>query len=135
MVKSIFMIKVDTKDINALNRQVFLNTDLILPLAWNLKIICCFSVAKLCLTLCDPMNCSMPGFPVLHYLLEFAQTHVHWIDDTIQPSHPLSSPSLHALSLSKLQGLFQWVGSSHQVAKVLELQHQSLQKIFRVDFH
>ena len=84
----------------------------------------CCSVAKSCPTPCDPMNCSMPGFPVLHYLPEFAQTHVHWICDAIQPSHPLSSPSPLALNLSQYQGLFLWVGSSHQVAKVLELQLQ-----------
>ena len=79
------------------------------------------SVAKMCLTLRDPMDCSTPGFPVLHYLPEFAQTHVHWVSDTIQPSHPLSPPSPPALNLSQHQGPFQWAGSSHQVAKVLEL--------------
>ena len=94
------------------------------------------SVAQLCLTLCDPMDCSTPGFPVHHQLLEIAQTHVHWIGDAIQPSHPLSSPSPLALNLSQHQGLFQWVSSSHQVAKVLgfQLQHQSFQWIFRADF-
>ena len=66
------------------------------------------SVAKLCLILCDPVDCSMPGFPVLHYRFEFAQIHVHWARDAIQPSHPLSSPTL-ALSLSQHQGLFQRV--------------------------
>ena len=70
------------------------------------------------------MNCSTPGFPVLHHLPELAQTHVHWVDDAIQPSHPLSSPSPPAPSPSKHQGLFQWVSSSHEVAKVLEFQHQ-----------
>ena len=90
--------------------------------------------------LCDPMNCSTPGFPVYHYLLEFAQTHVHWNSDAIQPPHPLSSPSL-ALNLSQHQGLFQWFGSlqpnySQHVSNLLELQlqHQSLQWILRVDF-
>ena len=94
------------------------------------------SVTKLCLTLCDPVDCSMPGFSVLPHLPEFAQTHVHWVSDAIQPSHPLLSPSLPALNLSQHQGLFQWVGSLHQVAKVLELQfqHQSFQWVFRVDF-
>ena len=77
-------------------------------------------VAQLCQSLYDPMDCSTPGFPVLHYLTEFAQTHVHWVGDAIQPSHPLSSPS-PALNLAQHQGLFQWVSSSHQVAKVLEL--------------
>ena len=97
---------------------------------------CCCSFSQSCLTLCEPMDCSMPGFPVFHYLLEFAQTHVHWVSDAIQPSHPLSSPSPPALNLSQHQGLFQWVSSSHQVAKVLEfqLQHQSFQWIFRTDF-
>ena len=73
---------------------------------------------------------------LFHQLLELAQTHVHWIGDAIQPSHPLSSPSPPALNLSQHQGLFQWVSSSHQVAKVLALQfqHQSFQWIFRTDF-
>ena len=82
----------------------------------------CSSAAQLCLTLCDPMDCPTPGFPILHHLLEFAQTQVHWVNDTIQPSHPLSTPSPPAFNLSQYQGLFQWVGSSHQVAKILELQ-------------
>ena len=85
----------------------------------------CCSVAKLCPALCDPMNCSMTGFPVLHHLPEFAQTHVHWICDAIQPSHPLFPPSPLALTLSQYQGLFLWVSSSHQVAKVLELQEEA----------
>ena len=67
-------------------------------------------VVHSCLTLCNPMDCSTPGFPVLHYLLEFVQTHVHWVNDTIQASHPLFSPSPPALSLSQHQSLFQWVG-------------------------
>ena len=70
--------------------------------------------------LCEPMNCSTPGFPLLHYFLEFAQTHIHWVGDATQPSHPLSPPSPPAFSLSQHQGLFQEVSSSHQVAKVLE---------------
>ena len=97
---------------------------------WNdWKTIQFSSVAQLCLTLCNPMNRSMPGLPVHYQLLEFAQTHEHWVSDAIQPSHPLSSPSPPALNLSQHQGLFQWVSSSHQVAKVLEfqLQHQSFQ--------
>ena len=86
-----------------------------------------------CLTLCDPMDCSMPGLPVL---LEFTQTHVHWVGDAIQPSYLLSSPSPSAFNLSQHQGLFQWVSSSHLVAKGLEvhLRHQSFQWIFRTDF-
>ena len=77
------------------------------------------SVTQSCLTLCDPMNRSMPGLRVHHQLPEFTQTHVHWVSDTIQPSHPLSSPSLPAPNPSQHQGLFQWVKSSHEVAKVL----------------
>ena len=93
------------------------------------------SVAQSCPTLCDPMDCSMQGLPVHHQLLEFTQTHVHWVSDAIQPFQPLSSPSLSAFNLSQHQDLFQWVSSSHQVAKVLEfqLQHQSFQWIFRTD--
>ena len=68
-------------------------------------------VAKLCPTLCDPMDCSTPGFPVIHYLLEFVQTYFHCIDNAIQPSHYLSPCSLSAPNLS--QGLFQRAGSSH----------------------
>ena len=71
---------------------------------------CYCSFAKSCLTLCDPMDCSMPGFPVLNHLPAFAQTQIHWVDDAIQPSHPLLSPS-PAFNLSQYQGLFQWVGS------------------------
>ena len=86
--------------------------------------------------LCDSMDCSTLGFPVLHYLPEFAQIHVHWISDAIQPSRPLSSPSPPTHNLSQHQGLFQWVNSSHQLAKVLQIQfqHQSFQWIFRTDF-
>ena len=93
-------------------------------------------VAQSCPTLCNPMNCSTPGFPVHHQLLELTQTHVYQVGDTIQPSHPLSSPFPPAFNLSQHQGLFQWVSSLHQVAKVLEfqLQHQSFQWIFRTDF-
>ena len=93
------------------------------------------SVAQLCLTLCNPMDCRTPGFSVHHQLLEFTQTYVHHVSDAIQPSHPLSSPSPD-FNLSQHQGLFKWVISSHQVAKVLEfqLQHQSLQWIFRIHF-
>ena len=80
---------------------------------WSLlSKICCCSVAQSCLTLCDSMDWSTPGFPVLHRLQEFAQTHVHWVGDAIQPSHPLSPPSPPAFSLSQHQGLFQWVGLS-----------------------
>ena len=77
------------------------------------------SVTQSCLTLCDPMDCSTPGFPVHHQLLEPTQTHVHWVGDAIQLSHALSSPSPPAFNLFQRQGLFQWVSSSCQVAKVL----------------
>ena len=91
------------------------------------------SVAKSCPTLCDPMDCSTPGLPVFPCLLEPTQTHVHWVGNAIQSSHPLSSPSPPAFNLFHHQGLFHWV-SSHQVAKVLEFQHQSFQWIFRTGF-
>ena len=85
---------------------------------------CCCSVTRLCPTVCDPMDCSMQGFSVLHYLPEFGQTHVHWIGHAIQPYHLLWPPFPPSLSLYQHQGIFQWVGSSYQVAKVLELQLQ-----------
>ena len=93
------------------------------------------SVAQLCPTLCDPMNRSTPGPPVHYQLQEFTQTHVHWVGDAIQPSHPLSSPSPPALNLSQHEGLFKWVSSLHQEAQVLEfqLQHQSFQWTSRTD--
>ena len=81
------------------------------------------SVTQSCLTLCNTMNRSTPGLPVHHQLPEFTQTHVHHVGrDAIQPSHPLLSPSLPAFSVSQHQGLFQWVSSSHQVAKLSEFQ-------------
>ena len=85
------------------------------------------SVAQLCLTLCSPVDCSMPGFLVHHQLPEPTQTHVHCVGDAMQLSHPLLSASPPAFNLSQHQGLFKWVSSSHQVAQVLEfqLQHQS----------
>ena len=88
------------------------------------------SVAQSCPTLCDSMDCSMPSLPVYHQLLQFTQPHVHCVGGAIQPSHPLPSPSPPAFNLSQHQGLFKWVNSSHQVAKVLkfQLQHQSFQK-------
>ena len=97
---------------------------------------CCHSVTKSCPALCDPMDFSMPPSYVLHYFSESAQIHAQWVGDAIQPSRPLSPPSPLALSLSKHQGLFQWVSSSHQVAKLLELQlqHQPFQRIFKNDF-
>jgi len=93
------------------------------------------SVTRLYPTLCNAMNRSTPGYPVHYQLTEFTQTHIHWVGDAIQPSHPLSSPSPPAFNLSQHQGLFKWVSSSHQVAKVLEfqLQHQSFQWTPRTD--
>ena len=93
------------------------------------------SVAQLCPTLCDPMNCSTPGLPLHHQLPEFTQTHVHRVGDVIHPSHLLSSPSPPAPNPSQHQGLFQWVKSSHEVATVLEfqLQHPSFQWTARTD--
>ena len=98
-------------------------------------------VTQSCPTLCDFMDCSAPGFPFHHQLPELAQTHVNKVGDAIQPSHPLSFPSVPTFKLSQHQGLFKWVSSSYQVAKVLELQlqHQSFQWIlelisFRMDW-
>ena len=93
------------------------------------------SVAQSCPTLCDPMNRSTPGLPVHHQLLEITQTHVHRVSDAIQPSHPLLSPSPPSPNPSQHQGLFQWVNSSNEVAKVLEfqLQHHSFQWTPRTD--
>ena len=89
---------------------------------WSENQVQFISVAQSCPTLCDPMNRSTPGFPVHHHLPEFTQTHVQWVRDAIQPSHPRSSPSPPAPNPSQHQSLFQWVNSSHEVAKVLELQ-------------
>ena len=91
-------------------------------------------VTQLCLTLCDPMDCSTPGFFVLHHLPEFAQTHVHWVGDAIQSSHPLSFPSPPDINRSQHQGLFQCFGSSNHISKAMELQvqHQSFQWIFKI---
>ena len=108
-----------------LTRKIDVQTSNSLKLdAWLSMSHCCYywSVTKPCPTLSDPMDW---GFPVLHYLLELAQTHFHWVDDAIQPSHPLLPRFPPALSLSQHQGLFQWVSSSHQGANIVELQHQS----------
>ena len=82
----------------------------------------CFAICSVqllnCVQLCDPTDCSMPGFPVCHRLLEFAQTHIYWVDDAIWPSHPLLPPSPPAFNLPQHKGLFQRVSSSHQIAKV-----------------
>ena len=102
---------------------------LISMLLWNGHYNCYFirsdqirSVTQSCLTLCDPMNRSTPGLPVHHQLPEFTETHIHWVSDAIQPSHLLSSPSPPAPNPSQHHSLFQWVNSSHEVAKVLEFQ-------------
>ena len=92
--------------------------------AWNVPFpsVQFSSVAQSCLILCDPISHSTPGLPVHHQLLEFTQTHFHLVHDAIQPSHPMLSPSPPAPNPSQHQSLFQWVNSSHEVAKVLELQ-------------
>ena len=96
----------------------------------------CCSVTQSYPSLCNPMDCSTPGFPILHHLLELTQTQVHWVGDGHLPSHPLLSLPLPAFSLTQDQDLFQWVSCSHQVARVLEPQPQpqSLQLIFRIYF-
>ena len=107
-----------------------------LPLSPYIVSIQFSSVTQLCLTLCNFMDCSMPGFPAHHQLPELTQTHIHWVTVSIPSSHPLLSLSALAFNLSLHQDLFQWVSSLHQVAKVLEfqLQHQSFQWIFTTDF-
>ena len=113
-----------------------INSDLLFLLfykyIWKVKVL----VAQSCLTLCDPMDHSRPGLPIHNQLLEFTQNSCHWVSDAIQPSHPLSSLCPPAFNLSQHQGFFKWGSSSHQVAKVLELQlwHQSFQWIFGTDF-
>ena len=94
------------------------------------------SAAQSCPSLYYPMDWNRQGFPVQHKLPELAQTHVHQVGDAIQPSHPLLSPSPPAFYITKHQGLFQWVSSSHQVAKELgfQLQQKSFQWILRADF-
>ena len=123
---------------NSLDYATFFMTKLLknYQYLWLILSVQFSSVAQSCPTLCSPMDCSTPGFPVHHQLPELSQPQVHQISDAIQPSHPLSSPSSPAFSLVLDQCLFQWVGSLHQVAKVLELQlqYQSFQWIFRVDF-
>ena len=102
---------------------VYSGTRYIVPSDLNWYVCCCFcSVAQPCLTLCDPMDCTMPGFSVLHYLPEFAQTHVHWVGDAIQSTNPLLSPS--PASRSQHQGLLQWVGPSSSSASVLPMNIQ-----------
>ena len=115
---------------------------LLLVLRWqknrgNVQENCCSSATKLCPALCNPMDYSTPCSSVLHYLPEFAQIHVHRFGDVIEPSHPLPPPSpifTQCLQSFPASGLFQWAGFLPQMAKVLELQHQYFQWIFRVDF-
>ena len=94
------------------------------------------SLAQLCEALCDSKDCRKPALPVHHYFLAPTQTRVHRVSNAIQPSHPLSSLSPHTFNHSQSHGLFNWVSSSHQVAKVVEfqLQHQSFQWMFRTEF-
>ena len=127
----LFVIAWNWKQPRCSSTGAWLNSDTFTP--WNTQF---SSVAQLGPTLCDPMDCSTPGFPVHHQLLELIQTHVHCVGDAIQPSHPLSSPFPPAFNHSQHQGLFKWVSSSYQVAKVLEfqLQNQPFQWIFRTDF-
>ena len=102
----------------------------------NLHVTCMRAkLLQSCTVLCNPMNCSTPGLPIHHQLPEFNQTHVHWVSDAIQPSHPLLSPSPPPPNPSQHQSLFQWVNSSHEVAKVLEFQlyRQSFQRNPRAD--
>ena len=97
---------------------------------------CCWSVTQSCPTLCDPIDHSITWLPIPHHLLKFAKVHVHYINNAIQPSHPLTPSYPFAFNLSQHQGLFQLVSCSHQMTKILEfqLQHQSFQRIFRTDF-
>ena len=121
---------------SSLTVVIVINVKALPMLLSNIAICCCFCflVTQSFLTLCDPRDCSTPGFPVLHCLSELAQIHVHWVGDVIQPCHPLSSP-FPGFNLSQHQGLLKWVSSSHQVAEVLEfqLQHESFQWVFRTD--
>ena len=106
------------------------------PKVLQISSCCCCSVTQSYSTLCNPMDCSTPGLPVPHHLPEFAQVHVHCISDAIQPSHPPTPSPPSALNLSQHQGLLQWLSCLHQMTKILEfqLQHQSFQWVFRVDF-
>ena len=111
--------------------NVFIFFAILFSIVWT----CCCLVTKSCLTLCDPMDCSTPDFPVHHQLPELTQSHVHWVGDAIQPSHPLLSPSPPAFNLSQHQTLYKWASSPHQVATLeFQLQHQSFQLIFKTGF-
>ena len=121
-------------DSSGLRKLLYILLNLCIRFLKYVKYIQACSVTKSYLTLCDPMDCSMLGFPVLHCLLEFAQTHVHQFSDDINHLI-LCLPLLLLPSIFPSISLFQWVSSSHQVAKLLELQlqHQSFQRIFRTD--
>ena len=126
LTRQAFVDKVMSLLFNMLSRLVitFLPRNKSLFISWlqlPSVVILVTKVTQSCPTLCDPMDCRSPGFPVLHYFLKFAQTHVHWVGDAIQPSHALLPPS-RVFNLSQHQGLFQLVSSSQWVAKVLELQ-------------
>ena len=104
--------------------------------ATTVHFLCCFSIAKSCPTLCSPMDCSTSGFSVLHYLPEFAQTHVHWVGDAIQSSYPLVTPFSSCPQSFPASGSFPatWIFASDAQVLELQLQHQLMQWIFRVDF-
>ena len=121
----VFVLAFHTQEIISQNREMRKErSGFITPFLSSSALVQFSSVAQLCPTLCSPMDHSTPGFPVHHQLPELAQTHVHWVGNAIHPSHPLSPPSPPAFNLSQHQGLFQWVSSSNQVAKVLPLQPQ-----------
>ena len=127
-------IKIDSNVcLELLNFPLCLKQDSVWKPLFFLHLVQFSSVAQLCPTLCNPVNRSTPGLSVHHQLPEFTQTHVHWVGDAIQPSHPLSSPSPPAPNPSQHQSLFQWINSSHEVAKVLEFQHHSFQRTPRTD--
>ena len=131
---TLFCVKGLTNRINLIFRRLpsfptlFVNPSL--PTTCNAS--CCCSVPQSSLTLCDSIDCSTPGFPVIHHFLELAETHVHWVGDAIQPSHPLLSTSSPAFNLSQHQGLFQWVSSLHQVAFQPDL-CKLPQSLYRID--
>ena len=142
LILTFLLLGINSTEISAYITKTFIRT---LIIAWSItnknykqptSLSIQFSaVTQSCLTLRNLMDYSMPGLPVHHQLLEFTQTHVHWVSDAIQPSHPLSSPSPPAPNPSQIQGLFKWVSCLHQVAKILELQlqHQSFQWTLRTD--
>ena len=121
-LNSLIFLKGKTYFINIISIILSLSTTYVFIYAALCQFSSVSSVARSCLTLCDPVNRSTPGLPVHHHLPEFTQTHIHRVSDAIEPSHPLSSPSPPDPNPSQHQSLFQWVNSSHEVAKVLEFQ-------------